>query len=288
MIIIGNILDNRGTYCMNKEFEIVFYGVRGSYPVTNKKMLKYGGNTSCVYMKVKGENLIFDAGTGIIDLGDQIVNNDIDASIFITHMHYDHVQGIGFFKPLLFNENSSFKIYCQDEESINFEDDLRSFIKAPMFPYTIENYKAKHQFIPINGDETIEVTDDIKVHTINNNHPSGGTSYKVVYNNKSCCYVTDHELNDENRDEFKKFIQSCDVLIMDSTYNNEEYKTKNGWGHSMWEDAVAIAKEANVGKLFLFHHDPSRTDKDLDKQEKEAQKIFKNTFCAREGVKVRL
>ncbi|HCC07473.1 MAG TPA: MBL fold metallo-hydrolase [Clostridiales bacterium] len=267
------------------DFEIKFYGVRGTYPVSDKNMIKYGGNTPCVYMKVAGKNFIFDAGTGIIKLGEEVNTKEFDANIFITHMHHDHIQGLSFLKPLFLDENSNIKIYCKNYKEATFESIIKAFLHEPLFPYNIDTSKAKHEFEPIESGDIIEFG-DIKVYTIQNNHPDGGLGYKVTYNNKSCCYITDYEVKEENIDELTNFIKGTDILIMDATYNKEEYKEKEGWGHSTWEDVTHIAKDAKVKKLFLFHHKPTRTDRELNEIQKNARKILKNTFCAKEDERV--
>ncbi|OGO84462.1 MAG: hypothetical protein A2Y22_05495 [Clostridiales bacterium GWD2_32_59] len=267
------------------DFEIKYYGVRGTYPVTDKNMTKYGGNTPCVYMKVAGKNFIFDAGTGIIKLGDELNREGFDANIFITHMHHDHIQGLSFFKPLFLNENSEIEIYCKNYKGNTFESIIKTFLNEPLFPYNIDISKAKYEFKSIESADTIEIG-DVKVYTIENNHPGGGLGYKVTYNNKSCCYITDYEVKGENRDELMNFIKDTDILIIDATYNMEEYRQKVGWGHSTWEEVTCIAKDAKVKKLYLFHHEPTRTDKELDVIQKNARKILKNTFCAKEGERV--
>ncbi|HBY20120.1 MAG TPA: MBL fold metallo-hydrolase [Clostridiales bacterium] len=268
------------------DFWVKFYGVRGTYPVACKQMLKYGGNTSCVYMKADREDLIFDAGTGIIVLGKEFEKQRMDANIFITHMHIDHIQGLTFFMPMFMEEKNTFKIYCKDTKNLNFKEHFYDFVKEPLFPFTPKDFKANMDFRSISQSEIIDVSETVKVHMIDNNHPDGGISYKIICNNKSCCYITDNEIINENRDKFKSFMQNADVAIIDATYNLEEYETKKGWGHSTWETIVKLAKEANVKQLFLFHHEPTRTDKELDQIQRKVRRVFKNAYCAKEGVRV--
>ncbi len=272
---------------MSNDFTIEFYGVRGSYPIANKDFMEYGGNTSCITMTINNKLLIFDAGTGIFKLGDELAREEVDAYLLLTHMHYDHLEGLPFFKPF-FNPKSRFTVYSGNIDNTPLEMELSKFITNPMFPFGFKEMGSKREFICVNPGDTIMLKEGIEIETIENNHPSGGISYKIKYDGKACCYLTDNELLPDNREMYRKFAEGVDVLIMDATYTEEEYSTRVGWGHSRWNDVVHFAKEANVGKVALFHHSPDKADEELEKRDREAKEIFENAFCAKEGMKINL
>jgi len=262
-----------------------FWGIRGALPVPGKKTIRYGGNTNCVTLTIGKKNFfIFDAGTGIKELSNHLIKQrkiPLSAKIFITHPHYDHINGIPFFSPLYLAGNE-FELFGTEHSGNNIGNLISKQMDTIYFPITIEEFKAKLTFRDI-GEEDFYI-DDIHIQTILLNHPGKCLGYRVQYKNKSFCYITDNELhlktspqyNQETVDRLIHFISNTDILVIDSTYTDIEYLKKIGWGHSCVSQVVDIADKAKVKLLCLYHHDPSQYDKDIDLKLKKARSLLKS------------
>lgn len=283
-----------------KETKIVFYGVRGSRPVADKKVNKYGGNTSSILIERGDKIVIFDAGTGIIDIGNYLEKErpgvkNID--IFLTHFHFDHILGLPFFQPILTKEykiNIYTAPYSKDNRSA--EDIVLTIFNQPYSPIRSKGIKARVNFIELDmtEDEAITIDNGITMeYKKSNSHPRCGVLiYKLNIDRKSIVYATDVETPGGFEKETLAFIEGADVLIHDSQYFDAHYNSKEnprkGFGHSSVSMAVNNAKKGNVKKLFLFHYDPVYSDEDLEKMLKEARKEFKDTFLSEELNKINL
>lgn len=257
---------------MNGTIVIKFWGVRGTLPVPGKKSLKFGGNTNCVTMNIaKKHFFIFDAGTGIKELSNHLLKEKIcplKAKIFISHPHYDHINGLPFFVPLYMKGNE-FEILGTHQRNISIEKLVANQMDSVYFPVTVKEFAAKINFHDLT-EEKFNI-DDVKVETMLLNHPGRCLGYRLEYKDKVVCYVTDHEFvlkdsphyNQFGVDRMVSFVKDADVLIIDSTYSDEEYPKKIGWGHSCVSCVVEVADIANVKLLCLYHHDPDQTDKDI-------------------------
>lgn len=286
---------------INKEMILEFWGVRGTLPVPGENTLHYGGNTNCVTLSLAKKNyFIFDAGSGIKKLSNHLLKQKrfpLSAKIFISHPHYDHINGIPFFVPLYMKGND-FEFLGAPFGDINLEKIISGQMDSLYFPITVKEFAAKISFRDL-GEETFNI-DDIEIQTMLLNHPGKCLGYRVTYNNKVFCYITDHELYLENLpyynqfdvDRLVKFIHDADVLVIDTTYTDSEYAAKIGWGHSCVSRVADIADQAKVKLLCLYHHDPDQLDKDIDNKLKDANDILQSrqsiTRCIvpREGEKI--
>lgn len=275
---------------------VTFWGTRGSRPIPGPDSLIYGGNTPCVSVEAGGILSIFDAGTGICNLGNShpiFQRNNVMAYIFITHTHWDHIQGFPFFTPA-FIKGNKFVLCGQSKLDLSFAELMEGQMMYPHFPVQLNKMGANMDFVEIDNGSVVELGNGVTVSAVFNNHPGGGLSYRLDYNGKSCCYVTDTEHYSCVDPHMKSFVSGTDLLIYDSHFTNEEYEgtngfnTKVGWGHSTWQEAIKLAKVSGVRKLALFHHATHRTDKELAEIEKLAQKEFDTSFAAAEGMKVTL
>lgn len=275
--------------------EITFWGTRGSLPVINGKVLRYGGNTSCVQVQVEETLLIFDAGTGIYHLGQQLLKKggSITGHIFLSHYHWDHINGLPFFAPLFGSENT-FTIYGEAKSGISLEEIMARQMSYPYFPVAWKDVKASVFLKEIQNGEVLELEKGIKVRAVSGNHPDGSLSYRIDYKGASCCYLLDNEHYPAFSKELKDMIRNADVLIYDAAFTDEEYeglkdgKPRRGWGHSTWQEGVKLAQEVKAGMLVLSHHAIERTDEELDVLEMKLKEEFPFAVIAKEGMVVRL
>lgn len=271
------------------DFVVQFWGVRGSVPTPGEETVRYGGNTSCLEIRVGGKRLIFDGGTGLRMLGDQLVQEmPVQAYMFFTHYHWDHIQGFPLFAPAFIRGNS-FDIYGAtppDGECMK-----RHFVERVLHsnsPVPLMGLQADLNFYELNHNQTM-MLDDIEIRTGSLNHPNTAMGYRVTWQGRSVVYCSDTEHFPDRLDEnVYNLALDADVLIYDAMYTDEEYHNpkspKVGWGHSTWQEAVRMAKEARVKRVVIFHHDPAHTDDFLDRIAEDVQIAFPKAVMAREGL----
>jgi phosphoribosyl 1,2-cyclic phosphodiesterase len=275
--------------------KVRFWGVRGSIPTPGAGTVKYGGNTSCVQITCGREELIFDGGSGLRILGEKLIQQkSVQANIFFSHFHWDHIQGFPFFAPA-FKPDNHFKVYGEKKLATTLEEILAGQMQTPNFPVTMERMKSNLQFNNIAVGETIQIGKDVLVQTIKLNHPGGSIAYRVTYQDHVVVYSTDHEHSDQKiHGIFNEQCAGADVLIYDATYTDQEYhgekgiSPRKGFGHSTWQEAAKFADAAEVKKLMLFHHDPSHNDSTMFEIEGLCKRGFKNTVAAYEGLEINL
>ena len=257
---------------ISDDVTLKFWGVRGTLPLPGPSSLRYGGNTSCVSLSLpKDRFFIFDAGSGIKALSDTLVSGDaerVEASIFISHPHWDHINALPYFAPL-YQQGNHFDIYGADHADISLRDLVSAQMDNVYFPVTVREFGANVVFHGI-GEGTREVS-GVTVRSMYLSHPGNCLGFRVEFNDRAICYLTDNELfpknsqrhNPEFRRQLIEFVANCDAFITDCCYTAEEYKTKEGWGHSAVEEVVEVAHDAQVKNLFLYHHEPDQTDDDI-------------------------
>lgn len=260
---------------VSKHMVITYWGVRGTLPVPGPSTLKRGGNTSCVSIEVGGEPLyIFDCGTGIKQLSDQIMASGtqrFSAKIFISHTHWDHINTVPFFAPLYIRGNQV-EIYGPYQGDLTIARAIAAQMEGVYFPVTIREFGAHVVFRDLR-EETLDFG-AVKIETLLLKHPGSCLGYKVTCHGRSACYITDNELylpSDPRRDQrylerLTDFVRGTDVLITDTTYRDHEYPSKVDWGHSCVSEVADLAVRADVKRLHLFHHDPDQSDDDIDRK----------------------
>ena len=272
-------------------FDVRFWGVRGTIACPSTSHIKYGGNTSCIEVMVGDRTIIFDAGTGIRNLGNELMKRDVrEAHLLMSHTHWDHINGFPFFVPA-YDPNRSLHIMAGHLANDNggIQDVLNAQMNSPMFPVPLETMQAKLRFEDFKAGEKFKLYSDVNIKTAPLRHPNGATGYRIEHNGKSVCYITDTEhVPGEPDQKILELIEGSDLVIYDSTYTEEEFLTKVGWGHSTWNEGLALCQAANVKKFAIFHHEPDHDDNFVDGIEAEAQAIWEHSFAAREGMVVGL
>ncbi len=304
--------------------KVKFYGVRGSIPTPGPHTMKYGGNTACIELRFPevGRHIIIDAGSGIRELANYMLANDlpkgpIATQIYLTHTHWDHIMGFPFFIPA-YIPGTDIKVFgpvTYEDETL--EEVVGGQMKYRYFPVNMGELLAKIEYVRLKEDPHIDLGDGIILSTKIINHPITALGYRFTFRGSIFCtaydtepfrnlFVTDPE--DPSYDEFmavegenaareqnsvlEEFFAGADLLVHDAQYTQAEYLNgKIGWGHTSIEEAIAAADRAGVKKMALFHHDPERSDDELDKMsEKYCQPDREGAqlFYAREGIEIEI
>ena len=276
---------------------VAFHGVRGSTPCHGQEIVRYGGNTSCVALDIPGHRpIIFDLGTGLRYFGQQCaLDQPFAATCLLSHLHWDHIQGLPFFKPLL-RDGSDICIYAPVQEGdLTVEDVFADTIKPPLFPIHFSMLPGLIQFNEVWNDEFM-LGDDIEVMSRSIPHVGNTLGYRVTWGGTTVTYISDHQMpTDGSFSATPGALELCrnaDVLIHDAQYTPSEFREKNNWGHCTIEYAVWLAAETGVKQLVLFHHDPAHNDDILDILTAAAidcgTKMGVDVIAAREGLVLEL
>ncbi|MHB8735255.1 MAG: MBL fold metallo-hydrolase [Terriglobales bacterium] len=269
-----------------------FWGVRGSTPTPVLDHMAVGGNTSCVELTTPGgTRLIFDAGTGLRLLGDCLLEEarqsgrSVRATILLSHLHWDHIQGFPFFRPA-FVAGTEITIVGVSSARQTLEHAFRGQLKDPYFPVVFEKLPARVSFLDLTSKPL--PLHDVVLRTCALHHPQGATGFRVDCNGRSVVYIADHEHGDTARDhDVRELAADADLLICDAQFTPEEYEnTFRGWGHSTWIEVARLAQVARVKQLLLTHHDPWHNDAQMDAIEQAARGVFPATRVAREGMEI--
>ncbi len=264
-----------------------FWGVRGSTPTPERRNSGYGGNTPCLEVRLDNRTiLILDCGSGMRALGKSLMRefgeNPLVAYVFLTHFHWDHIQGIPFFLPL-YRAGNAFFFHSVSQAGVELARAVEAQMITPYFPVDMSIMAAVRHFYEI-GTEAININQAI-ITTAELNHPQGSVAYRIEADGASLVYATDTEPGSEVHDRnVRTLATGADVFIYDCQYTPEQLQgPKKGWGHSSWQEGVKIAQEAGAKQLVLFHHDPDHDDAFVDQLVAQARHQFPNSIAAAEG-----
>lgn len=274
------------------EFRVTFWGVRGSIAVSGDRYAKTGGNTTCVELQAGDDRLILDGGTGLRALGERLGFAPLRATLLFTHLHWDHIQGVPFFTPA-FHPASELTFAGVPRATGTVREALAAQMRPPTFPVTLDRLVGARTFVDVPRSSPFELG-AFRVTPLEQDHPDGVVAYRIEVGGRSVVFATDCEHRPgaaAGRESFAamaRFARGTDVLIHDAQYTTAEYRgeagpPRLGWGHSTVDDAVAVARAADCGRLVLFHHDPSRDDVGVGVLEDDARRAWPQTVAAREG-----
>jgi phosphoribosyl 1,2-cyclic phosphodiesterase len=253
-----------------KVLTVRYWGTRGSIPTPGRATVRYGGNTSCVEVLAGDTRIILDAGTGIRPLGENLQRNpDLrQTSIFLTHFHWDHVQGFPFFAPA-YDPDFRLRIFGPTQDGVGLEELVRKQMGPISFPLPYESLGGNITFHPFN--EGTRTEGQVTVHALRVRHACFTLGYRVEAFDRSVVFVPDNELKGAGfdvpsdwEDAFLSFVSGADLLVHDSTFTTREYDQKRGWGHSTFRQSGELAERAGVSALHFFHHSPGRSDDELE------------------------
>ncbi len=253
-----------------RDFKIKFWGVRGSIPTPGKNFIRYGGNTPCIEVRCGETLIIIDAGSGIRELGDSLLQEfkgrNADIQILISHTHWDHIQGFPFFK-MAYIPGTKINFYGGHSVSA-LEKLIFGQMEREYFPVSLNDLQSTIGFSALT--ESPFTINDVTIHFTHLIHPTLSLGFRIEYRGRVFVYATDSEISNDpeiekiNERNISYLIHDADMLVADCQYNREEYENKVGWGHSAIETTVEACNKFNVKNLFAFHHDPTRTDDQLD------------------------
>lgn len=272
--------------------KIKIWGVRGSLPISGPETNRYGGNTSCTLIHHQGHTIIMDGGSGMQRL---ILNHDLGhqrIDILLTHFHLDHIQGLGFFKPF-FDPTMEIHVWGPASSVSSLHARLSRYLSPPLFPVLIRDLPCKLVLHEIDNSEFEIGPFEIQSRFVI--HPGPTVGYRIQCNDKIFTYIPDHEqalgrngmIHDARWISGIDLARSADLLYHDGQYTRDEYAKRVGWGHSSQEDALQFGSYTGVKRLLLAHHDPSRTDIELDEIDLKLRDSMETDYVyefAREGM----
>ena len=296
-----------------KGMTLKFWGVRGSIPTPGPTTLHYGGNTSCLEVRAGDQIIILDAGTGLRLLGQQLLSDfgegALDLTLLLTHTHWDHIQGLPFFLPV-YQPNNQLRILGYEGARVGLQTVLNSQMESPFFPIGLNEVPANIRIEELK-DWNFNIG-AVQVKACPACHPGVCVGYRIEAGGHSMAFFPDNELRHHQHGgtmgpgkikripearrndarQLAEFVKGVDVLVMDSQYDSEEYRRHEGWGHGCVDEVVALALEAHVKRLYLFHHDPNHDDEKIHEMAAHARKLAAAgrdglyVEAAREGVTV--
>ena len=269
---------------MDDKWKITVWGVRGSFPVPAADFLEYGGNTSCISVECGGELAVFDAGSGLADLGAAISGRGGKKKIhlFLSHFHLDHVMGLAVFQPF-YDPSAEIHLYGGAAEGVDFHSRLKELAGRPFWPLGLEDFPAEIQVHEIGpGSRFILGESDVTVRTMAGNHPGGSLLYRLEDGSRSMVYGLDCELTEDMAGALADFARDTHLLVWDANFTTKDLR--KGWGHSTWEQGLELGKRAGVREVLMTHYSREYADLFLREQERMAKAGLSHEGSGREGI----
>lgn len=267
---------------------IKFWGVRGSVSCAYPDFLEYGGNTSCVELEIMGRTVIFDAGTGLPWLGNDLLRRGVhDIYMLMSHFHSDHTGGMNYFKPIYMPDHTITLKAALNYGDRSIEDLIRMHMTEEMHPVQYDNLASDMTCEGFHAGDAFDLFEGVHVKTYMLNHPAGCTSYRIEAEGKVLVYATDTEHKPGAPDlGLVEHMRDADLVIYDSTYTEEELPSKAGWGHSSWNEGVKLCQMANAKRMAMFHYSPDYNDDQVRGLVHDAAAEWPGAFGAKEGMEI--
>ena len=266
--------------------QVTILGVRGSIPVSGNGYSIYGGATSCVLLEAAGEAILFDAGSGLLNLPQHVRKEYKRIHIFLSHFHLDHLMGIPM-SQMMYNPAAELIFYAEDGEQI--PEVFRQMMAEPLWPVGPDSFRAKQSFYSI-GMSPIVLKgaadaggQPLTVMAVPVTHPGGAIAFRADWGTHSIVYATDCDPDEGTGRSLERFAADADLFILDAQYTDEEYEKCRGFGHPSMRTSAQIIAASGAGKGLLFHHSPLHTDEQLSAYEQCLQQYRKNISFAKEG-----
>lgn len=269
---------------------VTFWGTRGTRMVAGRGFSRHGRNTICVEVNCSGRILVFDAGSGLTALGTDLIARDIrQIDLFLTHAHYDHVEGIPFFDPF-YQRNFTTRFWGGRLKGVgNTREIVDRLMIEPFFPISQEKFQATISYRDIADFEKIELGDGISVRTTRLHHPGGATGYRVSHAGKSFAFITDTSHAADQRDvALVDFLKGADLFAYDCSYLDSEFERFASYGHSTWEEGIRLKKASRAKAMAGFHHMPFRTDEAIDAIVSDVAGGEEGIFAAHDGMRIEI
>lgn len=271
---------------MEQEWKATIWGVRGSMPAASEDFLQYGGNTSCVSVDCGGTLVVFDAGSGLVQLGKQLRDSGQKRlDLFFSHVHIDHVIGFYAFHAL-HDPEMDIRLYGENREGLSFRRQLETLIGPPYWPLGLEDFPARIEVCEIRPDQFIPLPGGVFVRTLRGNHPNGSLYFRLEDARRSVVYALDCELEEEILPRIARFAQDTDLLVCDANFTAEDLARCRGWGHSSWRQCLELRRACKAKLALLTHYASDYDDLFLREQERLAALDDPASRFAREGMEV--
>ena len=268
-----------------EKLKVTFWGPRGTLPCSGPEYKKFGGHTNCVSVSWKDSLFVFDAGSGIFDLGQYLLkhnNPNLKIHLFFSHYHLDHIMGYPFFKPAWIK---GFNIHVYGaflKETGGIKEFFTKTLYHPIFPVSLDIMQASITYHDILPQEKFQVTDGVAIDTMLLNHPGNALGYRLKTPKGDICYLTDNEHSVRKPNTaLGEFAKGARLSIYDSTYDDDSFEKKIGWGHSTWQEAIRLKDLSHSEYMAIYHHDPSSIDSHLELIEKKI--TDPKAFIAKQG-----
>lgn len=263
---------------------VVILGTRGSMPVSGEAFMRYGGATTCVFIRFGDQTIVLDCGTGMMKLPEVLQEKDKQLTVLLSHPHADHLLGLPMC-PVVFDPAKQIDIYGAVRNGMDVRQQISTFLAPPLWPVGPEQFPAKIAFQNLPdvfclGDVTVESMDGV--------HPGGVSLFRLTGGGKRIVWMTDCTLTEEILPKLTEFARDCDLLLCDGQYSQQEWKGREYFGHSTWVAAAQLGVACGAKQVRIIHHDPFRTDDQLDSVARELTAIHAGCAFARAGEEILL
>lgn len=264
--------------------EIVILGTRGSVPVSGSNFARYGGGTTCVFLRMGEQVIVLDAGTGMLDLPDCLRKDDRHITLLLSHPHLDHLLGFPMCRAVS-DPEKIIDVYAVSRDGMDTRAQLSAFMRPPLWPIGPELLSARINFLELPSVCTVGA---VEIRTMEGIHPGGVTLFRLTVEGKSVVFVTDCTLTEKILPDLVAFAQGCDLLLCDGQYSEPEWAGRENFGHNTWVSAARLGAACGAATVRILHHDPSRTDAELDSASPELLEIHPDCRFAKAGERLLL